>query len=162
MGGARWELSSRAARLNGVSSSRAPVLPVLSGSPSPLWRGAHGAGTTERCRPRRSARDLFIRPPPPPLLQPSHPDSQFGVSACYGFVFVHLCLLSSCHTHTHTLVSVLMPVSLPSRTGPSCPRICPLRHFVVQRRAVMSPTAARFPLAPSATEADLPLRIMRP
>lgn len=52
---------------------------------------------------------------------------QLGVSACYGFVFVHLCLLSSCqHTHTHTLVSVLMPVSLPSRAGPSCPRICPL------------------------------------
>lgn len=52
---------------------------------------------------------------------------QLGVSACYGFVFVHLCLLSSCqHTHTHILVSVLMPVSLPSRADPSCPRICPL------------------------------------
>lgn len=126
--------------------------------PFSAGRRAHcGVGPTAMGRLNSKAesqcQNFIYTTPASPSPFSSHPGSQLWVSACYGFVFVHLCLLSFCqHSLMHTLVSVL---SCQSRILHALVQAVPtftLCHFVVQRGALMSRTATRFPLAPSATE----------
>lgn len=64
--------------------------------------------------------------------------------------------------HTHTLVSVLMPVSHPSRAGSSCPHIYPLPLCCPARRGDVT-DSNKVPFGSICHRgADLPLRIMRP
>lgn len=152
VGGGRWKILSVQLQLNGASSWQLCFCPFSAG------RRAHcGVGPTATARLNSKAesrsKNFIYTTATSPSSFSSHPDSQHRVSACYGFVFVHLCLLSfSQNTHIHTLVSVLSCQSSTLHARVQAVPTSTLRRSVVRRGTVMSWTATRFPLAPSATE----------
>lgn len=140
-----------------MASAKWSVLQAALFCPFSAGRRAHcGVGPTAPGRLSSNAesqsQNFIYKTPTSPSPDSSHPDSQLGVSACYGFVFVHLCLLSFCqNTQTHTGFQSSCQSRILHAPVQAVPTFT-LCHFVVQRCAVMSRTETRFPLAPSATE----------
>lgn len=152
-----------------VASAKWSVLQAALFCPFSAGRRAHcGVGPLRRddwtATASRGAKTLFIRVPHPP--PPTHRTPSLN-SRCLHAMVLFLCICASFHfvrtlTHTHTLVSVLMPVSHPSRAGSSCPHIYPLPLCCPARRGDVT-DSNKVPFGSICHRgADLPLRIMRP